>query len=133
MMKRGLVTTFVFGAALVIVASNHGTTARLHDLRAAQVNLFGPQTATSDELREEFHRSVLLAANGRVSIENLNGGVRISVWDQNEVKIDGVKRAYRRERLNEAQVEIDATNDAIKDAAEAIKENAPPPVRRRPQ
>jgi hypothetical protein len=28
---------------------------------------------------------------------------------------------------------IDATNDAIKDAAEAIKENAPPPVRRRPQ
>src|SRR5207245_357097 len=79
MMKRGLVTTFVFGAALVIVASNHGTTARLHDLRAAQVNLFGPQTATSDELREEFHRSVLLAANGRVSIENLNGGVRISV------------------------------------------------------
>ncbi len=28
---------------------------------------------------------------------------------------------------------IDATNDAIKDAAEALKENAPPPVRRRPQ
>jgi hypothetical protein len=28
---------------------------------------------------------------------------------------------------------IDATNDAIRDAAEAIKENAPPPVRRRPQ
>ncbi len=113
-MKRGLVTTFVFGSALLIVASNHGTAARLHNLRAAQVNLFGPQTATSDELREEFHRSVPLAANGRVSIENLNGGVRISVWDQNEVKIDGVKRAYRRERLNEAQVEIDATNDAVR-------------------
>jgi hypothetical protein len=28
---------------------------------------------------------------------------------------------------------IDATNDAIRDAAEAIKEDAPPPVRRRPQ
>ena len=28
---------------------------------------------------------------------------------------------------------IDATNDAIRDAAEASKENAPPPVRRRPQ
>ena len=114
MMKRGLVTTFVFGSALLIVASDHGTAARLHNSRAAQVNLFGPQTATSDELREEFHRSVPLAANGRVSIENLNGGVRISVWDQNEVKIDGVKRAYRRERLNEAQVEIDATNDAVR-------------------
>jgi hypothetical protein len=28
---------------------------------------------------------------------------------------------------------IDATKDAIRDAGEAIKENAPPPVRRRPQ
>jgi hypothetical protein len=28
---------------------------------------------------------------------------------------------------------IDATNQAIRDAAEALKENAPPPVRRRPQ
>lgn len=35
-----------------------------------------------------------------------------------------------KENLDDA---IDATNDAIKDAAEAIKENAPPPVRRRPQ
>ena len=35
-----------------------------------------------------------------------------------------------KETLDDA---IDATNDAIRDAAEAIKENAPPPVRRRPQ
>lgn len=35
-----------------------------------------------------------------------------------------------KENLGDA---IDATNDAIKDAADAIKENAPPPVRRRPQ
>jgi len=28
---------------------------------------------------------------------------------------------------------IDATNEAINDAADALKENAPPPVRRRPQ
>lgn len=28
---------------------------------------------------------------------------------------------------------IEATNDAIRDAADALKENAPPPVRRRPQ
>lgn len=35
-----------------------------------------------------------------------------------------------KENLGDA---IDATNDAIRDAAEAIKENAPPPVRRRPQ
>jgi hypothetical protein len=35
-----------------------------------------------------------------------------------------------KENLDDA---IDATNDAIRDAADALKENAPPPVRRRPQ
>ena len=37
--------------------------------------------------------------------------------------------AYR-DNLDDA---IDATNEAINDAADAIKENAPPPVRRKPQ
>src|SRR5260370_35315038 len=106
MMKRELVTTLVFGAALLIVASNYGTAARLHNLRTAQD---GSQTATSDELREEFHRSVPLAANGRVSIENLNGGGRIAVWDQNEVKMEAVTPSYSRERLRERQTQIVGT------------------------
>lgn len=40
-----------------------------------------------------------------------------------------VAEAYK-DNLDDA---IDATNDAIRDAADALKENAPPPVRRRPQ
>jgi len=47
-----------------------------------------------------------------------------------ELSAKGQAVAAYKENLDDA---IDATNDAIKDAAEAIKENAPPPVRRRPQ
>jgi hypothetical protein len=47
-----------------------------------------------------------------------------------ELSAKGQAVAAYRDNLGDA---IDATNDAIKDAAEAIKENAPPPVRRRPQ
>ena len=47
-----------------------------------------------------------------------------------ELSTKGQAVAPYKENLDDA---IDATNDAIRDAAEAIKENAPPPVRRRPQ
>ena len=47
-----------------------------------------------------------------------------------ELSAKGQAVELYKENLDDA---IDATNDAIRDAAEAIKENAPPPVRRRPQ
>jgi hypothetical protein len=47
-----------------------------------------------------------------------------------ELSAKGRATEQFKENLDDA---IDATNDAIRDAAEAIKENAPPPVRRRPQ
>ena len=47
-----------------------------------------------------------------------------------ELSAKGQAVARYKDNLDDA---IDATNDAIRDAAEAIKENAPPPVRRRPQ
>ncbi len=47
-----------------------------------------------------------------------------------ELAAKGQAVAPYKDNLDDA---IDATNDAIRDAAEAIKENAPPPVRRRPQ
>jgi hypothetical protein len=67
-----------------------------------------------EELREEFHQTYPLAANGRVSLENLNGAARITVWDRNEVQVNAIKRAYRQDRLNEAKVEVSSTSDAIR-------------------
>jgi hypothetical protein len=64
-------------------------------------------------LTEEFHQTYALTVNGRVELDNINGDVRISSWDRNEVKVDAVKYADTRERLDEAKIEIDARNDSI--------------------
>jgi DUF4097 and DUF4098 domain-containing protein YvlB len=64
-------------------------------------------------LTEEFHQTYALTADGRVELDNINGDVHISSWDRNEVKMDAVKYADTKERLDEAKIEIDARNDSI--------------------
>src|SRR2546425_4333206 len=114
-MKRTLITILILIIALVTLAGSHRSRAQGAALNAGPVEDFlSLQKTSGDELREEFHQTYPLSANGRVSIENINGGVRISVWDQNEVKVDAVKRAYRRERLEEAKIEVNTTADSIR-------------------
>src|SRR5215216_5816252 len=69
---------------------------------------------TGDELREEFHQTYPLSPTGRISLENINGGVQIKVWDQASVQVDAVKKAYRRDRLAEAKIEVNATQENIR-------------------
>jgi DUF4097 and DUF4098 domain-containing protein YvlB len=64
-------------------------------------------------LREEFHQTYPLSAQGRVSLNNINGAVRITGWDRNEVKLDAVKSSYRRDRLNEAKIVVRSDVNAI--------------------
>ena len=68
----------------------------------------------SEELREEFHQNYPLSLTGRVSLENLNGDVQIKVWDRAAVQVDAVKKAYRKDRLSEAQIEVNATEENIR-------------------
>ncbi|CAN5451830.1 hypothetical protein BH18ACI2_BH18ACI2_24790 [soil metagenome] len=65
------------------------------------------------ELREEFHQTYPLAPDGRITLSNINGAVRITGWDRPEVKLDAVKRAGTRERLDEAQIEVNANAGGI--------------------
>jgi len=62
---------------------------------------------------EEFHQTYSLNTDGRVELENINGPVHISSWDQNEVKVDAVKYADTKERLDEARIEVEASKDVI--------------------
>ena len=64
-------------------------------------------------LTEEFHRTYPLTADGRVELDNVNGDVHISTWDRNEVKVDAVKYAYSKERLDEARIEVDTEKDRL--------------------
>ena len=69
--------------------------------------------ASQGKLTEEFHHSYPLAAGGRIELENINGAVHITGWDQNEVKVDAVKYANSKERLDEAQIEVEASSDTV--------------------
>jgi DUF4097 and DUF4098 domain-containing protein YvlB len=55
-----------------------------------------------------------MSPTGRISLENINGGVQIKVWDQAAVQVDAIKKAYRRDRLNEAKIEVNATQENIR-------------------
>lgn len=66
-----------------------------------------------EELREELHQTYPLAPDGRITLSNINGAVRITGWDRPEVKLDAIKRAYTRERLDEAQIDVNANADGI--------------------
>jgi DUF4097 and DUF4098 domain-containing protein YvlB len=64
-------------------------------------------------LTEEFHQTYPLTAQGRVELDNINGPVHISTWDRNEVKVDAIKSADVKERLDEAKIEVDSGADHI--------------------
>ena len=63
--------------------------------------------------REEFHKVYPLSAQGHVEIANVNGPVHITAWDRPEVKVDAVKSAWSKERLDEAKIEVEASPDRI--------------------
>ena len=67
-----------------------------------------------EEVREEFHQTYSLSPTGRVSLENLNGDVQIKVWDRPAVQVDAIKKAYRRDRLTEARIEVNSTEENIR-------------------
>jgi DUF4097 and DUF4098 domain-containing protein YvlB len=77
----------------------------------------------TQDLREEFHQTYALSATGRVRLENINGGVQIKVWDRAAVQVDAIKKAYKRERLAEARIEVNASADHIRIQTEYPNEN----------
>ena len=77
-------------------------------------NCTGTPGEPSQDLREEFHQTYPLSATGRVSLENLNGGVQIKVWDRPALQLDAIKKAYRKERLDEAQIDVTASEDNVR-------------------
>jgi len=67
----------------------------------------------SGEVTQEFHRTVPLAANGHVSLSNINGDIEITGWERNEVQIDAVKSAPDQQRLDNIRIEVNNTSDSV--------------------
>jgi DUF4097 and DUF4098 domain-containing protein YvlB len=66
-----------------------------------------------NQVQEDFHYSYPLNAGGRLEVENRNGPIDISGWDQNTVDISGTKYASSHERLKELRVEVSPSSNAM--------------------
>jgi DUF4097 and DUF4098 domain-containing protein YvlB len=128
MLRKSLISV----ALLIIAVASNGAgpaaaSALRQDLRPVpSVPAADATTAvgeTGEELREEFHQTYPLSPTGRISLENINGGVQIKVWDQASVQVDAIKKAYRQNRLNEAKIEVNATEENIRIKTEYPYEN----------
>ena len=82
-------------------------------LASAGASAQGEGSGSRDAVREEFHQSYPLSARGRLTLKNITGAVRITAWDRAEVRVDAVKRAESRERLEEARIIVDAGADSV--------------------
>ncbi|MDQ3473790.1 MAG: hypothetical protein M3447_08645, partial [Acidobacteriota bacterium] len=117
MLTKTLITAGVMVAALLSASSGSASRGWLQDSRSSMnVSFSDDDQAQPDqrEIRQEFHQTYPFSATGRVSVENLNGEVRIAVWDRNDVQVDAVKRAYKQERIDEAKIEVNAGAEAIR-------------------
>ncbi len=76
-----------------------------------------------DKATEEFHQTYALANGGRVSLKNINGSVKVRAWDSNQVKVDAVKWAYKAERLAEATINVEATDNEVRIKTDYAKRN----------
>ncbi len=121
MLKKALITAVL----LIVALASDGTgpaaaggvgsqDRRPVPLVPADVDSSADPGEPGEEVREEFHQTYPLSATGRVSVENLNGGVQIKVWDRAAVQVDAIKKAYRKERLAEATIEVNATEENIR-------------------
>jgi DUF4097 and DUF4098 domain-containing protein YvlB len=70
--------------------------------------------SASAQVTEDFHRTVPLSSNGRVSLQNINGSVTITGWERNEVQIDAIKRARDQQRVDAMTIEVNASSDSVR-------------------
>lgn len=65
------------------------------------------------DVREEVTFTYTLESGGRLSLENVNGGITIEGGDGNEVVVTAHKKADNQEALDEIEINIDATPSRI--------------------
>jgi len=67
----------------------------------------------SHAYEKDFHYSYPLKRGGTLALDNFNGSVEISGWDQDKVEIDGVQYASTREMRDAIKIDVTATGDVV--------------------
>jgi DUF4097 and DUF4098 domain-containing protein YvlB len=69
--------------------------------------------AADSRYHEDFHYSYAQSPGGRLSVENFNGSVEISGWDQNSVDVSGTKYADSETRLHDVRIDISNQSNGV--------------------
>ena len=70
-------------------------------------------TALAERLSQPFDRTVDVRPGGAVSIENVNGHITVSSWDQPRVRIHAVKRASSQDALDSISIDIRQSSSGV--------------------
>src|SRR5947207_16005572 len=92
-------------AILVVTA----TAAMLTSCDLEDIGSFGDSHA----YRKDFHYSYALKPGGRLALDNFNGPVEITGWDQDKVEIDGSRYASTPELLDAIRVDVAVNGDSV--------------------
>jgi len=74
-----------------------------------------------DPLQQKFEGTYTLEQTGTISVDNIDGSIRIYCWDEPEVKVEAIKKAYSAERLSQIAIDVVATSKSL-----TVKTNFPP-------
>jgi hypothetical protein len=68
---------------------------------------------SSERYSEDFHYSYPLRPDGRISVENFNGSIEISAWDQPSVDVSGSKFASSTAARDAIKIEVTPAPDSV--------------------
>jgi DUF4097 and DUF4098 domain-containing protein YvlB len=89
-----------------------GGEATLETFNVSTSDAAAVQSVQGDEI-EKFEQSYPLSANGRVSVENVNGSIVVEAWEKNEVRLEATKIADSKERLADVEIRVESRADSF--------------------
>lgn len=64
--------------------------------------------------KEAFEKSFPMQPGGRLTVENFNGSIEVSAWDENSVRISGTKFAPTQQLLDAIRIDMTASGDSLR-------------------
>lgn len=83
-----------------------------------QAVLIACLATSASALSENFQQTFELSADGRISLENINGNVEIEGWDRDQVEVNYVKKARTEAGLERMEVEIEHNGNRLEISTE---------------